>query len=54
MSCPLIVQYALQNWANSFFQMLMSRSSCQLAAAYGSTTAFTNTVRASRPTQTNK
>jgi Na+-driven multidrug efflux pump len=43
MSLPLIMQYGLQNWANTFFQMLMSNSSCQLAAAYGATGAFTNT-----------
>jgi len=39
----MIAQYALQNWANFFFQMLMSKADCQLAAAYGATGAFTNT-----------
>jgi MATE family multidrug resistance protein len=44
LATPLVVQYAMQNWAWMLLQGLMSSECEDLAAAYGVTSAFTNTA----------
>jgi Na+-driven multidrug efflux pump len=44
LAAPLIVQYAMQNWAWFIIQMTMSSQCEDLSSAYGVTSSFTNTA----------
>jgi Na+-driven multidrug efflux pump len=44
LAAPLIVQYAMQNWAWFIIQMIMSSECEDLSSAYGVTSSFTNTA----------
>jgi Na+-driven multidrug efflux pump len=44
LSAPLIIQYAMQNWAWFIIQMIMSSECEDLSSAYGVTSSFTNTA----------
>ena len=44
LASPLVVQYAMQNWAWFVIQMIMSSECEDLASAYGVTSSFTNTA----------
>lgn len=44
LAAPLIIQYAMQNWAWFIIQMIMSSECEDLSSAYGVTSSFTNTA----------
>ena len=44
LAAPLVIQYAMQNWAWFIIQMIMSSECEDLSSAYGVTSSFTNTA----------